>query len=296
MAMRFAGFIMTYERADSLKETIDEIFAQSLSPEKLLIIDNSTSNNTKELIDLLQDHRLQYHRVGYNAGPAGAARIGLQQLSDEGYDWIYWGDDDDPPHLQNTFLDLLTAAVESSNIGIVGAVGQHFDKNTGNIIRVKNSLLEQQGLTDVDVVAGGQTMIVSAEVVKRGILPDPDLFFGFEELDFCIAVKKAGFRIVVNNNLFWKLRMKWGRTGFIKKQYIKKSNRALSKEYYSTRNLLFIAKKNGYAIMKYKLLMKFLLKVIYGYRYGVQYGYANSKYILKGLLDYFNNKTGKLEA
>src|SRR5687768_7215833 len=95
--MKFAGFIMTYERSDLLLSTIKTIFDQTISPKKLLIIDNSKSDKTEILIKQLNDPRVFYHKQGYNSGPAGAARTGLQILAAEGYDWIYWGDDDDPP-------------------------------------------------------------------------------------------------------------------------------------------------------------------------------------------------------
>ena len=48
--MRFAGFIMTYERETILVDTIQAIFSQTVTPEKILIIDNSSTYNTKELI------------------------------------------------------------------------------------------------------------------------------------------------------------------------------------------------------------------------------------------------------
>jgi glycosyltransferase involved in cell wall biosynthesis len=73
---RFGGFIMTYQRAAVLKSTIAQIFEQSVIPEKLLIVDNSDDDETKQMVLSLRDPRLMYHGVGYNAGPAGAAKIG----------------------------------------------------------------------------------------------------------------------------------------------------------------------------------------------------------------------------
>jgi len=45
--LKFAGFIMTYERAEILLETIDIIFSQTVTPDKLLIVDNSATNDTE---------------------------------------------------------------------------------------------------------------------------------------------------------------------------------------------------------------------------------------------------------
>jgi len=131
--MKFAGFIMTFERATILEETLGKIFSQTVSPEKILIVDNSITKDTEELISKLNNPKVIYHKVGYNSGPAGAAKIGLTILASEGYDWIYWGDDDDPPFFNDTFEILLKVALSDSKCGCVGSVGQFLNKRTGFI-------------------------------------------------------------------------------------------------------------------------------------------------------------------
>src|SRR3989337_1984763 len=118
----FAGFIMTYERPEILASTIAKVFAQSKAPQKLVIVDNSESEKTKILIESIDDPRLEYVAVGYNAGPAGAAKVGLQLLASEGYEWIYWGDDNDPPNGRDTLKDELNLAEQTTNVGIIGEV------------------------------------------------------------------------------------------------------------------------------------------------------------------------------
>lgn len=75
----------------------------SLSLRKILVVDNSESDVTKEAIEKLGYENLEYYRVGYNSGPAGGSKIGLEKLSAEGYDWIYWGDDNNPPRDETVF-------------------------------------------------------------------------------------------------------------------------------------------------------------------------------------------------
>ena len=113
-----------------------------MPPEKLLIVDNSFSNITQDLVKKINLPNLYYHKVGYNSGPAGAAAIGLKILSDEGYDWIYWGDDDDPPYFKNTFEILIEMAIQSNQVGCVGSVGQFLNFKTGFIKRVPDSYLQ----------------------------------------------------------------------------------------------------------------------------------------------------------
>ena len=208
----FAGFIMAYERPEVIEHTLNSIFNQTVIPDKILIVDNSESTRVKDTIHNLNNERIEYFKVGYNAGPAGAAKIGLQKLAEQGYDWIYWGDDDDPPHFEDCFEGLL--AISRKEIGILGVVGQFFSKRTGEVFRVSDGEIRQRSEVSVDSVAGNQCMIVNADVVRQGCLPDADLFFGFEELDFCIKVKKLNFSLIASSDLFLRSREKFNKLGF----------------------------------------------------------------------------------
>lgn len=293
---KFAGFVMTYERPEIILDTISKIFEQSLPPEKLLIVDNSETDKTQKLIEGLGDSRLGYFRVGHNAGPAGAAKIGLQKLVLEGYDWIYWGDDDDPPAFPDMFERLLILG-DTQNVkpGIVGCVGQYFNRRKGDVIRVTDELLSNSDFVKVDSIAGNQSMIINTEVVRKGILPDERLFFGFEELDFCLRVKKAGFNLLVPCDLFIRSRVKYNRINLEKPIYIKQEISKLPRQYYSIRNMLFILKSNNLWIALIFQIAKSIAKAVYAFRYGMEYGRLNLKWIARGLLDGIMDRLGKLK-
>ncbi len=279
----FAAFIMTYERSSVLKDTIIKVFSQTLPPEMILIVDNSETLTTLQLIESMADSRIKYHRVGYNAGPAGAAKIGLQLLAEDGYQWIYWGDDDNPPDFPDTFEKLLGLIATVPNVGIASAVGQYFSKHSGNIVRVPDFVLKSNSSVMVDSIAGGMTMLVNAEVVRSGVLPDAHLFFGFEELDFCIKTKKIGFNLVASTDLFLRSREKFNRLNFQRPFYMRKSVRDLHRQYYSVRNLIVILKRNRLIWALIYQITKTLGKSIYGFRYGFNYGKLNLKHSFKGL-------------
>ncbi|WP_245943459.1 glycosyltransferase family protein [Algoriphagus aquaeductus] len=172
----------------------------------------------------------------------------------------------------------------------MGAVGQYFDRTKGKILRVKTQLLKEKPWIEVDYVAGGMCMLVSGEVARSGIAPDPKLFFGFEELDFCLKVKRKGYSIVVDNKLFLEARIKHGRLDFDLPLYLKKTN--LVREYYSLRNLLYISDSVSLPIMKRYLYLKWSLKAIYGFRYGPFYGWENMKIITLAFYHFWRKKMG----
>lgn len=242
---KFAAFVMTYERESILQDTIHKIFSQTFPPEKILIVDNSISLNTEKLIISLNDPRVKYHRVGYNSGPAGAAAIGLRMLAEEGYEWIYWGDDDDPPFFDDVFEIVLKIAMNDPNCGCVGAVGQFFNSKTGIIKRVPNETIKSSGTLAVDTIAGGMSKIVSGPMIlKLGIVPEEKLFFSFEDLDLDLKIKKSGYSLLVDKSLYWRHRERAGRTNYKRKYLSKKDVSKFWRNYYSTRNLLYICFTN----------------------------------------------------
>ncbi|WP_035468118.1 glycosyltransferase [Algoriphagus mannitolivorans] len=291
MSVKFGGFIITYNRPELICETILAVLSQSISPDLLWIIDNSEGLETMKAISLLGDIRIKYYRMGFNAGPAGAAAKGLELCGKDDLDWIYWGDDNDPPFLYDCFERLLAIRDVNPFCGVLGAVGQFFDRKKGVVKRVQTRLLEKKDWIEVDYVAGGMCMLVNGQVARAGILPDPNLFFGFEELDFCLKVSRKGYALIVDTSLFIEARKQWGRLDFERPTYRKKKN--LSREYYSLRNLLMISDSLTLKTMRNQLIKKWSLKMFYGFRYGLGYGVKNFQMIGLAFVHYFQGVKGK---
>ncbi|MDP2088176.1 MAG: glycosyltransferase [Flavobacteriaceae bacterium] len=291
--MKFAGFIMTFEREHLLMNTIDKIFRQTMPPEKLLVVDNSCSYKTRELISTINNPLLQYYRVGYNSGPAGAAKIGLKVLADQGYDWIYWGDDDDPPIFNDTFEILLNLAKENSECGCVGAVGQYFNRKKGVIVRVPDEILNTKGFLKVHTIAGGMTKIVNGAVLRNcQIYPDEKLFFGFEELDFDLKLQKLNYTLLTDKALYLRHRKTSGRINFKRNLLPKKKNVNIGREYYSTRNLYKIYWNHHLYLALLYNIFKNSLKLFWALRFGYKYGYNISRIHLLAFSHFLMNKYG----
>ena len=288
----YSLFIITRNRPSILKKTIEEIFNQTLPPKTILIVDNSDNEDTKEMFQQTNDIRLQYHKVGYNSGPAGGAKIGMEILFGQGYEWVVWGDDDDPPKFNDILESLfsLLPKIEMSTIGIIGCVGSKFNYSNGIIKRIADKDLE--GLLDVDCVSGGMFPIIHRNVYNKEIFSDPSLFFSFEDLDFCLAVKRAQLKIIVPANEIYRHRLLHGRLNLVKK-YKVKSIDSLWREYYSTRNSIHILlRKEKLYKAVINISIRTLAKMVYGYKFGYKYGKLNFYFLSKGLYDGFRNRMG----
>jgi GT2 family glycosyltransferase len=293
--LKFGAFVITCERPAVVVRTIGTVLSQSCAPSRVLVVDNSVDDATERRVAALGDQRISHHRVGANIGPAGAAAIGLEKLTAEGFEWIYWCDDDDPPRFEHALGNLLGHAAAARGIGVVGAVGQFFDKRRALVRRTPDLELSTEGLLDVDVVAGGMCMIVNAAVVRKGVLADPGLFMGFEEYDYCLRVKKAGFRVVVSRELFRAYRGASGRFGrAARPPHIVAPPTALWRRYYSTRNLIYIlAWKERSVVGAMHVSARALGKAAEGFARGREYGCLNSRMEIRGLVDGWLGRMGR---
>ena len=287
----FAAFIITKNRPLELIETIKKLLDQTYPPNYILIVDNGSNNESRERINDLNDARIPHHSIGYNAGPAGGAYWGMKLLFEKGYDWVLWADDDDPPKFDNLIEDLFDIVHHNDNefLGMVGAVGERFDRKKGTIIRLKDKQLT--GYLEVDTISGNMFPLVSKRTFEKGILPNKVLFFGFEELDYGLSLKRAGFKILTSGSLHLKHRVESGRLNLITNKNQRKLYSSLWREYYSARNLTFILfhyEKSFIGTLN--CICRNIIKSFVVFKHGFTYGTKVSSLILMGLFDGLFNR------
>lgn len=101
------AIVVTYNRKLLLKECLISILNQSYPVERLIIVDNCSTDGTDTMIrsDIqLKDDRISYIRTERNLGGAGGFARGLKIVEDSSQDWIWIMDDDtipDPSALEN---------------------------------------------------------------------------------------------------------------------------------------------------------------------------------------------------
>ena len=67
-----AAVVVTYNRKKLLKEAIDALLSQSLPEADVLVVDNASTDGTKEYItDYIVQNKIVYFNTGNNLGGAG---------------------------------------------------------------------------------------------------------------------------------------------------------------------------------------------------------------------------------
>jgi len=91
--MGIAVLIITFNRKKVVKECILSVLNSSLKPDKVLIVDNGSTDGTTQFLRK-EFPEITVISLDKNYGPAGGAERGQRYLYKEGYDFIWMLDDD----------------------------------------------------------------------------------------------------------------------------------------------------------------------------------------------------------
>jgi GT2 family glycosyltransferase len=110
--------VVTYNRLDLLKECVNALINQSYRLNKIIIVNNASSDGTKEYLFSLPHSQFENINLEKNIGGAGGFNIGLKKSLQLGADWTWLMDDDTIP-FSNALEQLVTKTVLDTNIGFL---------------------------------------------------------------------------------------------------------------------------------------------------------------------------------
>lgn len=108
--------IPTYNRADSLKKSVASVLEQTYPWFELIIVDDGSTDNTKELVESFGDNRIRYYYAGLNQGAAAARNYGLEKAR---YDYIAFQDSDDIWHPDKLEKQMQVMQAATGEVGVV---------------------------------------------------------------------------------------------------------------------------------------------------------------------------------
>lgn len=183
--------VVTYNRADFLRNLLDSFARLNTPPARILIVDNASTDHTPGVVaDAISDQgpRIQYERLDRNAGGAGGFSRGVELALESGAEWLWLMDDD---------VEVLPGAVEALDKFTADyscMIGRRYDAN-GKPFFWQHHFVEALGIflpvsRDVfkhsDVfrtnVGNFEGMLVKAAVVRDIGLPDPRFFITWDDL------------------------------------------------------------------------------------------------------------------
>lgn len=100
MKYKIVAVVVTYNRKELLLECLDSIFRQTIPIDKLILIDNASSDGSKEALykaGYFNNEKFEYHRMESNIGCTGGFDCAYKYALDESFDWLWMMDDDAIP-------------------------------------------------------------------------------------------------------------------------------------------------------------------------------------------------------
>jgi GT2 family glycosyltransferase len=273
---------------------------QTRPPDVFVIVDNEASLKTRNLIEAFQsdypNRDVQYVPSPENLGSAGGWALAFAHSIDQttDADWFVTLDDDDPPifsdDVERVFNFALEQMAEHPDTGAVGIVGARFNWSRGFLERLSDSMLV--GPVEVDYVGNNHLAMYPASVVRKVGGFRKELFFGNTEVEYCLRIKRMGYQIFANGELWKKRREQSNRIGITVRP-----NRICSdrwKKYYTIRNYIFMMRQfNRLDLAAKQALIQVFLKPIYTLPIDWRLAYRGFRLAVRATIDGLAGNMGR---
>jgi GT2 family glycosyltransferase len=203
-----AVVVVTHNRADLLARMLAGLAAQTRRPDAVFVVDNASDDHTRSVLEQVTDLPLHVTHSEDNLGGAGGFHLGVERAYDAGHHRIWLMDDDVVPAAD--CLAVLVAQDESCLMAVredlrgrlVEKAAVHFDLRRPLAIRPKRSTVESTfadraempDRVEIENVAF-EGFMVHRRVIDAIGLPDPAYFIFYDDVDFAVRARRAGFRI-----------------------------------------------------------------------------------------------------
>ncbi len=198
---KIAAIIITYNRIELLKKVVHGVKNQIRKPDAIIIVNNNSSDGTKEWLDNQQDIIIIHQ---HNAGSSGGQYAGIKKAYELGFDYIWTMDDDVIPGKE--CLSALESHLEENSIlaplrrDTKGEIyyNDTLKINLSNPLKSiwKEIIDSNTPLTD-KIPAEGMTFegpIFHKSLIKKIGLPEKKFFIYGDDTEFLVRSLKAGYK------------------------------------------------------------------------------------------------------
>lgn len=243
---KVAAVVVTHNRKELLKECIEALKASTCSVD-IIIVDNNSTDGTKEYISDLIGGNVIYKRLKKNLGGAGGFSAGMKYAVKRGYEYV-WIMDDDTIVKKDTLEVLLKAKDEiSDDFGFISSSVKWIDGSDCKM----NMQTYKTNITDYEktYVAKGiypvkaatfVSLLFSSDAIRQIGLPLKEYFIWGDDKEYTLRMSNTfACYNVVDSQVIHKMNNNEGSN--ITKDDIERINRY----YYAYRNDFATARSQG---------------------------------------------------
>lgn len=252
--MKTAVLLVTFNRLDCLKITLDKYNNQTVSPDLILVVDNASTDDTPIFLSQWERESTPYKKkvicLQRNTGGAGGFAAGFDYLEHSDYDWMLVADDDAYPEkttikqleeAAERYPDVAALCTSVLNEGEFDLLHRRRWTLVGPVVRDKPCSQEEYSndVQKINVLTFVGAFI-SLRAARLAGLPDAGFFIYYDDVDYSLRLAKYGEIVFLPS-----VRMHHD-TGF------EVRNETTWKSYYYLRNKLLTYKRHG-SIFAYML-------------------------------------------
>ncbi|TIC87896.1 glycosyltransferase [Nocardioides sp. GY 10113] len=207
-SQRVAVVVVTYNRADLLRGMLAGLAGLERPADAVFVVDNASTDHTRAVLEASELAGLVPIHAEENLGGAGGFHRGVRAAYDAGYDVMWLMDDDVVPapdcltRLLEAEGDCLIAVREDQSGALVEKAATRFDLRNPLSVRPKTSSVEttygeRSAMPPTVPVenAAFEGFLVRREVVERIGFPDPSYFIFYDDVDYVVRARRAGFSV-----------------------------------------------------------------------------------------------------
>lgn len=246
--MNIYAVVVTYNRKALLLDCINALLKQKLLPQKIIIVDNASTDGTIDFItshSLLENSLIELIQMPSNLGGAGGFKAGQEHALKQGADWVWMMDDDAAPH-PTALFELVKVAVNPLNVyGSLAVKGE----NTS----WQMTILNEPPLTTIiaaEIPEQAPVMMVPflgfyihKNLVAQIGLPDEGFFIAADDVEYSLRAKTNGAQIIIAGNSRIEHPASYPYKVHLPGYTLTCIRIPPWKRYYDTRNRILIAKK-----------------------------------------------------
>lgn len=206
-----AAVVLSYNGREVTLQALESLTAMEYEPYELAVVDNGSSDGTAAAVAEAFP-AVGVLRLEENHGPAAGANHGIRWALAKGHDYVLVLNND-----IEVASDMLTRMVEVAEsdpaIGCVGPMGYYHDDrariwSAGGRIVFREAVTKERGQGELDRgqydrggargeeidYVNGCAQLTKRECFERAGLWDPIYHLSVEDADFCMRIRRLGYR------------------------------------------------------------------------------------------------------
>lgn len=298
---KVTALIVTYNRLDLLKESISAVLSQTYRISHLIVIDNDSSDGTKEYLDNLEISNLLIKHLEKNLGGSGGFYTGIALFQKELTDDYIWIMDDDTIPTPDALLNLSYGWNRFPKFGFLASNARWIDGSAA----IMNVPFVEQGSWTNDMnqrdplmlpkikKASFVSIVISRKVITNVGLPYKEFFIWGDDAEYTDRISNSYSSYFVSKSIaIHKMKSNAG------VNITKENGDRVARYFYSFRNRTFYARKEKGKV-KIKLFLRLysdLIQVSFGRH--VKARFPKIKVICKGIFRgmFFNPKIDYIDG